>query len=469
MLSALRGSWSRSLIAGLGLLAFACVSPVAWAQHAVYDPTYAIPDHDHDDHIDGGGIVPASDFPNAFRQFPTPFRWSNNANAAGFTGARGDAITLTYGVVPDGTNISGGVGEPASPSDLQAFLNANIGPRSVWQPLIDDAYGRWDELSGLTMIHEPNDDGNAVGGIDNTSNPLGVNGVRADMRIGGHFIDGQDGSNTLAYNYFPNNGDHVVDTGNPAFYSRSANNFRAFRNVFMHEAGHGLGFSHLESNNSSHLMEPFISTSFDGPQHDDILAVQRNYGDRFEENGGNDSFNRATPLGTLAPAPITEPVSSLAVGTDASDTTTFVQGDAIDFVSIDGLSDRDVFSFTLTDLGLVTLDLDPRGPTYNEGPQGGTQTPFVTKALADLALNLLDSTGAVLGVSNFTGAGSGETITQTLAAGDYFAIVRTGDGSADNVQLYELGISAILIPEPGTALVLLGGGALLLLRRRAVG
>ena len=279
------------------------------------------------------------------------------------------------------------------------------------------------------------------------------------MRIGGHFIDGESGSNTLAYNYFPNHGDHVVDTGNPSFYSRSANNFRAFRNVFTHEAGHGLGFSHLESNNSNHLMEPFINTSFDGPQHDDILAVQRTYGDRFEEDGGNDSFMRATSLGTLTPATADGPANSLAVGTDASDVTTFVGANEIDFVSIDGTSDRDVFGFTLSDFGRVTLDLNPRGPTYDEGPQGGTQTPFNTKALADLAVELLDATGAVLGVSDMTGAGFGESITQTLAAGDYFAVVRTGTGSADNVQLYELNISGILIPEPGTALVLLGGGA----------
>ena len=82
--------------------------------------------------IDHGGLIPGHGDagPQAFR---IGARWSNNANAAGFTGNRGDGITLTYGVVPDGTNISGGVGEPASPSNLVAFLNQTIGPRSTWE------------------------------------------------------------------------------------------------------------------------------------------------------------------------------------------------------------------------------------------------------------------------------------------------------------------------------------------------
>ncbi|GIS63309.1 MAG: hypothetical protein CM1200mP2_55340 [Planctomycetaceae bacterium] len=33
-------------------------------------------------------------------------------------------------------------------------------------------------------------------------------------------------------------------------------------------------------------MEPFASTSFDGPQYDDILAVHRSYGDVFESGSG---------------------------------------------------------------------------------------------------------------------------------------------------------------------------------------
>ena len=416
-----------------------------------------------------GGTTAGSDgvLASPFRYFPDPFdRWFNNSNAAGFTGVQGDPITLTYGIVPDGTTINGTgvVGEnTALTSNLVQFLNTNVGSQALWTSLIDDAYQRWGELSGLTMVREINDDGAAMG----SPGAGGVNGVRADMRIGGRFLDGQSGSNVLAYNYSPNNGDHVVDTSNTGFYSNATNNYRGFRNVFMHEAGHGLGFAHHESANSQGLMEPFISTSFDGPQHDDILAVQRNYGDALEANGGNNSFSNATALGSLDPVALTDPVSELRIGSDASDLTNFVAADATDFVSIDGTSDRDAYAFTLTADGDVTLQLDPRGPTYLEGPQNGTQTPLNTKALADLALSLLDSAGNAIGSGNLFGAGFGETINMALAAGDYFAVVRTQAGSADNVQLYELAISAVVIPEPGTVMVLLSGTGLTLLRRRA--
>ncbi|MGB1124391.1 MAG: matrixin family metalloprotease [Phycisphaeraceae bacterium] len=388
-------------------------------------------------------------------------RWSANRNAAGFTGSRGDAITLTYGVVPDGTSIGGTAvsGENAADtSNLIAFLNANIGTSSVWLPLIDDAYQRWGEISGLTMVRENNDDGVTMG----AGGSLGSTGVRADMRIGGRFLDGQSGSNVLAYNYFPDNGDHVVDTGNTNFYSNSTNNYRGFRNVFMHEAGHGLGFSHFESNNSNGLMEPSINTSFDGPQHDDILAAQRNYGDAWEKNGGNDSTGTATSMGTFTGAAQTS-----SIGTDASDSTVLVGANDVDFISIDGTSDTDVFSFTLSGgAGFnVSLLLDPKGPTYNEGAQNQSQTALNTKALVDLELELLDSGGSVLLAADANGTGLGETISTVLAAGDYYARVSSANGAADNVQMYQLDISAEFVPEP-SSLALIGLGGLLLARRR---
>ncbi|MCQ6458457.1 matrixin family metalloprotease, partial [Vibrio parahaemolyticus] len=89
--------------------------------------------------------------------------------------------------------------------------------------------------------------------------------VRGDVRIGGHTIDGSSG--TLAYNFFPNTSDMVIDTAD-SFYSVTTDNSLRLRNVIMHEAGHGLGISHVESNNGSFLMEPFINLGFDGPQFD---------------------------------------------------------------------------------------------------------------------------------------------------------------------------------------------------------
>lgn len=388
-------------------------------------------------------------------------RWSSNVNAAGFTGSRGDAITLTYGLVPDGTTITGSEG--TSGSDLIAFLNTNIGPSTIWLPLFQQSYGRWAEISGLTMVYEANDDGNANGGINNTSPPYGETGVRPDMRIGGHYIDGPSGSNTLAYNYYPSHGDQVMDTSNTSFFSSTSNNYRRLRNTIMHEAGHGIGIRHTESNNSGALMEPFISTSFDGPQHDDILAAQRYYGDAWEKNGGNDTTGSATGLGTF-----TGPTQTFSIGTDADDNTAFVGATEIDFISIDGLSDTDVFSFTLTGGPFFDIDilLNPKGPTYNEAAQGGTQQAFNTKALSDLELELLDSGGSTLFTANANAAGVSESILTTLAAGSYFARVSTQSGAADNVQLYQLDITATAIPEPSTLAPMALGGLLIMRRRR---
>ena len=52
-----------------------------------------------------------------------------------------------------------------------------------------------------------------------------------------------------------------------------------------HEAGHGLGLGHVTPVNGTKLMEPNISLAYDGPQADDILAVNRGYGDRLGKNG----------------------------------------------------------------------------------------------------------------------------------------------------------------------------------------
>ena len=112
--------------------------------------------------------------------------------------------------------------------------------------------------------------------------PSGVLGMRGDVRIGGAFIDGASG--TLAYTWLPNSGDVVIDTGETNFYSNSANNYRQLRNTIMHELGHAFGLLHIESSTDVLLMEPFISTSIDGPQLDDIRGIQGFYGDVLERS-----------------------------------------------------------------------------------------------------------------------------------------------------------------------------------------
>ena len=411
--------------------------------------------------VHGIALGPDDDAGSHIEEFQIGARWAVTATD-GPTGPQGDPITLRWSIVPDGTTIVPTIsGESDNPSSLISFFDGLYGDGGggggggggssladrPWFPLFDRSFERWDELSGISYVYEPNDDGQPING--NSFDDFGTIGVRGDSRIGGHAI----GGSTLAYNYLPNNGEMVIDTSKGGSFDSPL----VTRNVVTHEAGHGFGLRHIESSNARFLMEPLISTAFDGPQFDDILGVQRNYGDVLEEGTGNDTFTTATAAGTFAAG------GSYAIGTDG-DTGTTVAPSETDFVSVDDDSDTDFFSFTVSEfVGLDAL-LTPEGPTYQEGPQGGTQTTMVASALSDLVLAILGTDGTTpLVVSDDTGAGSSESITGLeLNPGTYFARVT---GKANNIQMYSLNLDFIAIPEPAT-LLLLGVGSLLLATRQ---
>ena len=317
-------------------------------------------------------------------------RWQTTATD-GFVGNLfGAPRTLTWGIVDDGTSITGSR-EGTSPSNLISWLDGIYGAGSggsdltqrPWFTHFNTAFERWEEISGLTFNYESNDTGVAINGTTRR----GFLGQLADHRIGGHRIDGN--GSVLAYNYFPDHADMVIDTDDN-FFNSTFNNSIRLQNVLMHEIGHGIGLAHLESNNSSQLMEPFISTSFRGPQLDDILAVQRNYGDALEKNGGNDSAATATSLGLL------NENASITRGADGADQDTIFMSQT-DFVSIDGSSDTDYFRFTVSQPSQADIILKGVGRTYNEGPQGGTQSPLVTDNLNLLEFDLFeDPNGSTL-------------------------------------------------------------------------
>ncbi|MCA9085082.1 MAG: matrixin family metalloprotease, partial [Planctomycetaceae bacterium] len=367
-------------------------------------------------------------------------RWSTTATSgSGLT--QGDPTILTWSIVPDGTAIPalGGIAaETADPSNLVSYLGGIYGVNTLdtnytdepWFTHFESVFDRWSELTGLTYVYEPFDDG--VGFTNTTANP-GVTGVRGDVRIGGHYIDGP--SNVLAYNFYPNHGDMVIDTGDTYFTSTTSNSLR-LRNTLAHEAGHGIGLRHVESNNAGFLMEPFISLSFDGPQLDDILAAQRHYGDDLE---GNDTSGTAFGLGVVAPG------QSQSIGGDANDT--FVAFADTSIVTIDGIQDNDIYSFSVTSSATVDITLTQRGPTYNQGPQGGTQSAFDTSNQNDLILELIGSDGiTVIGTGVESPVAPVETISFSLAAaGTYYVRVR---GTVDAVQAYELDVAAAAVVQP---------------------
>ena len=399
-----------------------------------------------------GPTVPESPGFSTF-QFDDSDRWNRTATDGSGLG-QGDATTVTWSIVPDGTDVTGFNGEANQPSDLVSFMENIYGvvtddadfTDEDWFAPFQQYMDRWTELSGLTFVYEPNDDAAA---LDN-SLPAGQLGVRGDIRISGHFIDGENGSNTLAYNFFPNAGDMVIDTANPNFYGNISNNSLNLRNTLAHETGHGIGLAHVcpvIRSVDGRLMEPFINSQIDGPQLDDILATHRGYGDVLEKNGGNDSVATATDLGTLAVD------TSIIRGQDGRETR--VDPNEVDFLTIDDDSDVDVFQFTIVENTTLSAVVTPVGTDYLSGPQNAdgscsAGTLFEPSRQSDLTLELVDTDGVtVLRSLDAGGIGDDESLVdEVVTPGDYF--VRIG-GKANAAQLYELQ----LIAEPGTQLAVI--------------
>jgi hypothetical protein len=360
-------------------------------------------------------------------------RWGATASAP--PGEMGDPVTLTWSIVPEGTLIQG-----EGSSNLVQFLDGLFGAGSTggddlthrpWFPLLAESFDRWSQLSGMTFVYEPADDGLVHGTAD------GALGVRGDVRIGGASVDGPLG--TLAYIYFPSNSDLVVDTSDGAFFANPALNRRQFRNTLMHELGHGFGLAHVASSSDAFLMEPAINISFDGPQLDDIRGIQSFYGDALEKshNGaGNDTFTTATHLGALSSG------GTRSIGADAALDTVVDPVDS-DFVSIANSLDSDFFSFDVNwPVGLNAVLL-PHGGVFNHGQQGGEQSQVDANSDNDLRMTVFGSDGVTaLASADRAVAGDVESLSGVFlpAAGRYFIQVA---GSLDAVQLYQLDLTLV--------------------------
>jgi len=353
------------------------------------------------------------EFPLQF-QFQQTGRWSATATDGGGLN-QGEPTTITYSYVPDSTFVPNLIGFSGS-SNLFSWLNGIYGSPGVWQPIFDQVFDRWAELTGTSYIFEPNDDGSNLNGAQ------GVLGVRGDVRIAAIGLDGNSG--TLAYNNFPNDGDMVFDSAD-SFYNSTGGNSIRLRNIIAHEHGHGLGMLHVCPANGSKLMEPFINLSFDGPQLDDILNGHRHYGDPNEPND-------VTPTG----------LGSFA----AADLPTFISN-----VSLDDNSDTDVYGITLSEPLRLTVSASPDAAIIEQGPQtqscnSGTNTNYNT--IHDLRIEIFSTADPFtpLVTANSTGAGSTESLTfDAENAGDYLVVVDT-PSSANNVQRYALTVNTTDLP-----------------------
>jgi hypothetical protein len=328
----------------------------------------------------------------------SPFRLQNRWSATATNGGglqQGDTTTLTWSIVDDGLSIpsAGYAGESTANSNLVAFLDGiyGAGPGGTdftqrpWFPVMQQVFTNWSAQTGLDFVYVAYDDDAPF------RDSPGILNVRADVRVGGHRIDGN--FNILAYNYYPDVGDMVIDTADN-FYFNTTSNSLGLRNVLAHELGHGIGLAHTCPVDQTKLMEPFVSYAFDGPQHDDLLGVHRMYGDRFEPS---DTVARAYDFGS--------PGASTVSVAD---------------VSIDGTSDTDLYRFTMTAAGRASVLLRPTGQAYLEGPQNANGsctagTQFDSRIQNDLQVQLLDVDGStVLATASVQPAGVNELLSNII-------------------------------------------------------
>lgn len=373
-----------------------------------------------------------------------------------WSGAQGTPRALTWSFVPDGLSISSGVGEAVANSELFSRMDALFaaqGGRAAWINRVQQCFDRWAQVCGtsytrITVGGNDWDDGAGWGSA-------GSAGLRGDIRISMKNIDG--GSGILAYNYFPSNGDMVLDRSEN--WSSSSNQNRFLRNTIMHEHGHGLGVSHVCPVSGSKLMEPFLNTGFDGLRHDEVRVGQRHYGDIYE---GNDTAATASTIGTLA---VGSPIALGALpappaGTSPANSST---------LSIDANGKVDFFKFHIDGPLRATVTVTPQGLTYLGGPQNfdgscSAGTNNNSLAACDLVVEIRATNGVtVLGSANAAGAGSAETLSNVdlPGSGDYFVQVYENNTPTES-QLYMLNFSAaafcptIVVDPPSMADAMIG-------------
>ncbi|MFT5695672.1 MAG: hypothetical protein ACI9QQ_001651 [Myxococcota bacterium] len=364
-------------------------------------------------------------------------RWQRTATN-GSNIRRGEPITLTWSLVPEGTTVGRALGsnnESNDPSDLRSYLSANYGNEAAAINILQAALDGWSQGPGITFLYEPNDDG-----VDLNS-ARGVLGVRGDIRIAGHTIDGNSG--TVAYAFFPDSGGDIVIDTDDAFNAIATN----LRNVVAHESGHSIGLGHVCPVDQSKLMEPFITTSFDGPQFDDLLGAHRSYGDNAEEN---DVVDEAVDIG-------------FAVGTTL----------VADRLALDDNSDDDWYSLPRGLLSEATITLTPAGAPYPFRAISDAICTDVSTILydprdnQDMSLTVFDFDGSTIVADADEFDEGGVEALSDVRLSKFGGFIRVGASGVDSVQPYELTVT--LVPEPSSTLLTAAAVATLalLVRRQA--
>jgi hypothetical protein len=317
---------------------------------------------------------------------------------------------VTWSLVPDGTPLDDGYN-----SSLFAMMDSKFGEyRELWVGYIQSSFAEISRVCGA-RFQQVSDDGALW-----PNNSANWGGTRGDIRISAGPIDGRN--NILAYAYGPQNGDVRLDTAER--WETSADAFRFFRNIFVHELCHSMGLGHSCPGNSTKLMEPLLSLNFDILQHDDILGLQALYGDAQEPNG-------SANLATVFQSQQNTSLEFFSYGQVANTATaSVVQGD------------QDWTKSTLVASMPVTFSARPVGRSYDTSPQnadGTCQSGNFVNSLnqTGLRVEIRDAAGNVL-ASSQGAPGQWVTVSAQVPQGDYYSVVTPVSASFALPQMYTL-------------------------------
>ncbi len=352
---------------------------------------------------------------------------------------RGDPTKVAWSIVPDGPRIG-------YPGDTYNTLNASLKARcgANYADMFTFTFNRIGAVSGLALVASPDD-----GALPAETTPA-IAGVRGEIRLVGSDLVAEQNWWGGGWANGPGQGVAAVvhlnmglNTGpNPPSYSD-------WLDMAMHETGHAIGFGHQQIyENSTTTIEYGSATNHygsitgfrngNGPQFDDVYAMHRMYGDRWERNGGNDTLASAENLGDLTDG-------TRALGTDIVGLS--IAPDKIDFRSIDGTSDTDCFKFTVTKRCDLRVSVAPVGPTYDFAPEGGTRRTFESSRQSALWMVLYNASGVPVQTVNAAGVGTTRSLVRTLEAGTYTVGIA---GTEDLNQFYRLDLAAVSNNSPLT-------------------